>query len=483
VVQRLTSLATFFYVLAVVLYVRWRLGRDAGAARGAGGALLYAAVLVSALAGMRSKEIALTLPIVIGLYELAFFQGPWRRRLVWLAPVLATIVVIPVTIFGLHQPVGKLLSDVSEVRLQTDLSRGDYLATQFTVVARYLRLLVLPVGQNLDYDYPVARSFLEPRVALSGLLLLSLGALALVGWGGAFARWTRRGLDPASRLAAVGLAWFFVALSLESSVFPIADVIFEHRVYLPSVGFFTAVATLVALLAHRVTSARAPKLTLAAGSAAAVVLGVATLARNEVWANELALWTDVVSKSPGKSRARDNLGLALAHRGREPEAIVQFREAVRLDPLNVRAWNNLGVALVKTGRPDESAAAFMAALRVDPGHAEALYNIGRIRLDEGRYEEAAALFRAAIQRRPDYAEAYGNLAVALNQLGRYGETVRLLEAASGIVRTQPEAHFNLGVAYAALGNRGAVEREIRLLATLSPPLAARLAAFAARPKP
>ena len=483
VVQRLTSLATFFYVLAVVLYVRWRLAREAGQARGIGGALLYAAILVSTLAAMRSKEIALTLPIAIALYEIAFFEGPRRRRVAWLAPILATIAVIPVTIFGLHQPVGKLLSDVTEVRLQTDLGRADYLATQLTVVVRYLRLLIAPVGQNLDYDYPVSRSFFEPRVAFSGLLLLALGVLALAAWGGSPGKWTRRAFDPAARLVAFGLMWFFLALSLESSVFPIADVIFEHRVYLPSVGFFTAAATLSALTLRRLAPARAPRMTLRAGATIAVALGVATFARNEVWATELMLWTDVVAKSPGKSRARDNLGLAFAHLRREAEAVVQFREAVRLDPLNVRAWNNLGVALVKSGRSDESAAAFMAALRADPGHAEALYNLGRLRLDEGRFDEAAALFQAAIRRRRDYAEAYGNLAVAWNQLGRYGETVRLLEGASDLVRTQPEAHFNLGVAYVVLGNRVAAEREIRLLVDMAPPLAARLADFAARPRP
>jgi Flp pilus assembly protein TadD len=432
---------------------------------------------------MRSKEIALTLPIVIGIYEIAFFDGPWRRRLAWLVPILATTAIIPATIFGLHQPVGKLLSDVAEVRLQTDLSRADYLATQFTVVVRYLGLLILPVGQNLDYDYPVSRAFFERRVVLSGLLLLALGVLAMAAWGGSLGKWTRRTVDPASRLVAFGLVWFFVALSLESSVFPIADVIFEHRVYLPSVGFFTAAVVLGALAARHIAPARAAKTTLVAGSIVAVLLGVATLARNEVWSTELSLWTDVVAKSPRKSRGRDNLGLALAHLRREPEAIVQFREAVRLDPLNVRAWNNLGVALVKTGRRDESAAAFMAALRVDPGHAEAMYNIGRIRLDEGRFDEAAALFQAAIRRRPGYAEAHGNLAVAWNQLGRYGETIRLLEGASELVRELPEAHFNLGVAYVVTGNRVAAERQIRTLAVLAPPLAARLAAFAAQPQP
>ena len=482
VVQRLTSLATFFYLLAVVLYARWRLARDAGRARGLGGGALYAAVLASALAAMKSKEIALTLPIMIAVYELAFWEGPWRRRLAWLAPILATLAVIPLSTFGLHKSLGELLSDVADVKLLSELSRLDYLRTQLTVVVRYLRLLLVPVGQNLDYDYPVYHSFLEPHVALSALLLLALGALALATWDGPVERWTRRPFDPAARLVAFGLVWFFTALSVESSVIPIADVIFEHRVYLPAIGLFLAAASLGALAAHRVAPARAATATLVAGALVTGLLGAATVARNEVWSSELTLWSDVVAKSPRKSRPRDNLGLALAHRRREAEAVAQFREAVRFDPKNVRAWNNLGVALAKTGRRAESAAAFVAALHVDPEHAEALYNIGRIHLDEGRFDEAAALFQRAIQRRRDYAEAYANLGVAWNQLGRYSETVRLLEGAADLVRALPEAHFNLGVAYILTGDRAAAEREIRILAVLAPQLAARLADFVARPQ-
>jgi Flp pilus assembly protein TadD len=483
VVQRLTSLATFFYVLAVVLYARWRLAREAGKGRGLTGVLAYTAIVGSALAAMKSKEFALTLPVMIAVYEFAFFDGPWRRRLRWLAPLLATTAVIPISTFGVHNSFAGLLADVAKVKIQTELSRLDYLRTEFTVIARYLRLLILPVGQNLDYDYPVYRSFLEPEVVLSALLLLAVIAVAVWTWGGRLGQWTRLSFDPASRLVAFGIVWFFTALSVESSVIPIADVIVEHRVYLPSVGFVVAVAVLGLLGARRVAPARAATATVVGGALIAVVLGALTIARNQVWSTELALWSDVVAKSPRKSRARDNLGLALAHSGREAEAVVQFREAVRFDPRNVAAWNNLGVALGKIGRAGESAQAYLNALHVDPGHPEALHGLGRIYLNLGQYDDAATLFQRAIHRRRDYAEAYANLAVAWNQVGRYSETVRLLEGAGDVVRTLPEAHFNLGVAYVLGGDRGAAEREVRLLAAIAPQLAARLADFVARQQP
>jgi len=304
---------------------------------------------------------------------------------------------------------------------------------------RYLGLLLVPVGQNLDYDYPVYRSFLEPRVALSALLLLALGALALAAWGGPLGRWTRRTFDPASRLVAFGLVWFFVALSVESSVIPIADVIFEHRVYLPSVGFFVAAASLGALAAHRLAPARAATATLAAGTLVSVLLGAATLARNEVWSTELALWTDVVAKSPQKSRSRDNLGLALAHRRREAEAIVQFREAVRLDPMNVRAanaHNNLGSVYRKKGWTDQAIEEYQRAIRLKPDFGYAHYNLANAYDDLGLTDQAIDHFQFALRLKPLRPEVHNNLGIAYVKKGWIDKAIEQFEAA---VRMDPEA--------------------------------------------
>ena len=112
VVQRFASLATTFYLLALLLWARWRLRRDAGGGRGLPGAAGYLAVLAAVLLGMRTKEIAITAPLAIALYEAWFFQGRWRRRLPWLLPVLATLALIPLDLVGLHTPAGQILSDV-----------------------------------------------------------------------------------------------------------------------------------------------------------------------------------------------------------------------------------------------------------------------------------------------------------------------------------------------------------------------------------
>jgi tetratricopeptide (TPR) repeat protein len=484
VVQRVTSLAAMLYLLALVQYVGWRLAAEAGNQGRAGGVLRYALAIATAVAAMRTKEIAFTWPATVFLYELIFFGRPTARRVAWLVPVAATALVIPLTFVrfdtsgaGALAAAGKALSAASEAtRVQTTLSRWDYLTTQLSVIATYLRLLVLPVGQNLDYEYPVYHSLLEPHVIAS---LALLGALA----GAALALLRARPVDPAARLVAFGILWFFLTISVESSLIPIVDVIAEHRVYLPSAGLFVAAVTAAALLATRTAAERGMVGLAAGGLAVALVLGGATFARNRVWADEVSLWSDVVAKSPGKSRPHCNLGGALGKVGRPGEAIAELREAIRLEPGYVEAYNNLGVALAEVGARDEGIATLEEGIRIDPGHADTYYNLGRVYATGGRYGEAVALFEAALRLRPDYAEAYANLGAALNRAGRPTDAIEVLQRAAPLLRDSAEAQFNLGVAYTMLRNRPAAEAQVRTLDRMASPLAAQLASFIAKTSP
>jgi tetratricopeptide (TPR) repeat protein len=443
VVQRLASLATTFYLLAVVMYLWWRNARERGAARGARGALGYLAILATAALGMKTKETAFTAPLAALLCEVLFFEGPTRRRALHLAPLLATLLVIPLAMLHSDRPLAEVLADVTTVtRVQTEMPRLDYLATEVAVVGTYLRLLVFPVGQNVDYDYPLYRSFLEPGVLFPLFLHLAIAGGALWVLQATTTR-SHGGLDPAARLVPFGVAWFYLALAVESSVVPIVDVIFEHRAYLPSVGAMVAAASGGALLLHRRAPARGRAALLAAGMACAGVLAVTAVSRNRVWASELTLWSDAARKSPAKSRPH----------------------------------NNLAAALADADRPAEALPHAVAAIRFDPYNAEAHYNLGRILLLEGRYPEAAGSLEHALQLRSDYPDAYANLAAALLRLGRAGDAVALLEGARTSIGDNPPALYNLCAGYVLLGDLHAAEAERGRLARLSPELAAQLDAL------
>jgi tetratricopeptide (TPR) repeat protein len=391
VVQRITSLAALLYVASVVLYARWRLAREEAARPGPAAAASYALALLAAVAAMRTKEIAFTLPFAIVLYELSFFPRRARRAAL-LAPFLATALLIPATLLQQHGA-GRGVVGAAEAgtRVETALSRLDYLRTEITVVVEYLRLLVLPTGQNLDPDHPIYRSFLAPRVLASLALLLALGAAA--AW---LYRRTARAdpaVDPAARLVAFGLGWFFLALLVESSLIPIDDVMNEHRVYLPSVGFFAAAATGGALLLRRVPRIDAGRLVALLALLLAIVLGVATIRRNAVWASELSLWADAASKSPNKARPHGNLAVALAGAGYPHEGVLALRRAVRLAPDDPIVRGQLGAALASLRRYGEAEVEIREAIRLDPTRPEPLHNLALLLASTGRSDEAKEWLR------------------------------------------------------------------------------------------
>jgi protein O-mannosyl-transferase len=489
IVQRIASLATMFFLLAVVLYVLARLKSEVQDSRNKGQAtagkgegaqethdkregvrkgfgpgswtsnlapvFLLAGSVLAAVLAMKTKEISFTLPLAILLYELFFFQSAWQRRLLYLLPVMATLPIVPLTVLGIGESTGDIVSDIDgQLRPDdTSIPRLHYLFTQFRVIGTYLRLLALPANQNLDYDYPVYTTFFTPPVFLSFLLLASLMAVAIylhrISRQSAARRPTpdfhnpaasTQAFDPALRLISFGILWFFLALSIESSLIPIDDVIFEHRLYLPSFGALAAFAVLFLLGMERIRLLGI-KLTIVIAGIMVASLALATFQRNHVWGDDVRLWQDVVRKSPAKARPYNNLGVALTEAGRYREAIEILAVAIEVKPSHPHAYNNLGRAYILT---DQTRAAL-------------------------------PLLNRAILLDPNYVDAHINLAAALNIEGKFSEAIQLLERKYSSLKGKAEVHFQLGVAYALQGNREAARRELAIVSRLDPGLASHLA--------
>lgn len=518
VVQRLTSLTTLFYLLAMVLYVSARLKAENESGKAGGWkipALLIGGSVVSAILAMKTKEISFTLPLAVALYELFFFYGEWKRRFLYLVPLLLTLPIVPLSILGSPDAM------VAQVRVQTEMSRLDYLFTEFRVIVTYLRLLVFPVNQNLDYDYPLYTSFFAPPVLLSFLLLASFFALAM------YLYFRTRPVspdsqrsfpppaEPALRLISFGILWFFLALSVESSLIPIVDVIFEYRLYLPSVGAIIAAVTAFALLLDRVRNQNLVNALMVGAVAVVLIFGIATWKRNIVWQSQLNMWRDVAAKSPNKARPQVNLGAALGEQGRMAEAVAALSTAVRLEPdnpdpyvnlgaalaslgrldeaisalsravalepANADAGNNLGLALILAGRQEEAIPVLVEAVRLDPDFERAWYNLGHGYLLAGRNNEAIAALKRALEIYPDYGNALVLLAEALNRQKQYQETMNLLSARLQAFANWPDVRRALGMAAHCLGDNSTASRELAALQQLDYQQARQLSDIMAHP--
>ena len=439
--QRHASLVTFFYLLCVVLYVQWRLKNEEKGGSLLHSLLLYGSSFLACILAMKTKENAFTLPLSLTVYELFFFSGPKKKRLLRLIPFYLTLAIIPLTIVGTDRPFEKIIGHIVDPAsfLTKGVPQEVYLFTQFRVLVTYMRLLFLPIQQNLDYDYPLYQSFLIPQVFLSLLLhLVVLGVAVYL-----FYR-SRRTLRD-WRFISFGILWFYLTLSVESSIIPLKMIICEYRIYLPSVGFLSAGVVFLFIVAQKLKPKfqNSAKYLIGLLLVWSVLLGSLTVARNEVWRDPVSLWGDVARKSPSNARGHYNLGLAFAKKGRLEEAIQAFQTTLKLDPREAKARLNLGLIYDQQGRSEEAINELQAALTFDPKDANIHYNLGVIFGRQKRLEEAVKAFQMALGLNPGDASAHNNLGVIYVQQGRLEDAMTEFKAALRIDPDHGTARRNL----------------------------------------
>lgn len=417
VIQRMTSLATAFYLLAFILYL---LGRER---RGGPGMVFYAGGVVAWALALGSKEIAAVLPISILAYEwcrggIGIFAN--RKPIIIAAlVVLAAIVCVP--LFLGKEP----LRAIQDTYRNYDFTMGERLLTQPRVVVFYLSLIMLPLPSrlNLDHYFETSRSLLEPWTTAASILFL---ALLL-----AFSFYVRR-YRP---VYAFAILWFFIHLVIESSFIGL-DMIFEHRLYLPMFGVCLALGSWAAGFLHK----RRLEACLLCGLIC-LLLAWGTISRNRVWQDEAALWEDAVSKNPGSHWARNSLGMAYLARGELSKAVDQLKSALRIRPGHSPTKINLAVALARQGRLKDASAMLEEVLSANPNDFEALYNMSLVLAREGRLDDAAIRLRKALAIRPANDQANATMGRILMAKGNIQDALPYIRKAIKSNPSNPEALF------------------------------------------
>jgi tetratricopeptide (TPR) repeat protein len=447
ITQRFASLMTLFYLLSVILYAVFRFSLKTFKPKAL---FLYVLCLVTAFLAMKTKENAFTLPLAVALYEFAFFDERLRRKLLFLLPLLLMMLVIPLSFMDMDEPLAEAVADAT--RTQIEISRWDYLFTQFRVVVTYLRLLIFPVSQVLDYDYPVFGSLFPPQVFFSLLFLASFFAVMI------YLHYRSRAGESALRLVAFGGLWFFLTLSVESGFVAMRNVIYEHRVYLPSAGIFAASMTMLFLVLDRFRSMGAQKAAALFLCMVPLVLACAAYSRNKVWENEISLWKDVMVKAPEKERGHYNLGHSYSDKGLFSEAVRHYKSAISLNPDSVSAHMNLGTIYGDRGLMDDAIRHFMTALSISPNSADAHYNLGLTYRKKGRMDKAMEHYRRAAALRPGFIKAQNDLGDVYAVLGDTDNAIRQYTKVLNMTPGDADAHFKLGLAYQ---NKDSLEKAIK----------------------
>jgi Flp pilus assembly protein TadD len=421
----------------------------------------YFLYVLPAAIGILAKPPAAIFPVLLATFLISF---PAARSKRWLLEIAVPLVIgTALLLFVQHMTPTSWVAGARDAH--------NYLITQPYVALLYFKTFFFPNDLSADYDLNPFTSTSDPRFWIGIVFVVLLLTMSI---------FTAR--SGKMRVIGFGLLWFLISL-LPTSLFPLAEVMNDHRTYLPYIGLVIALAGAVSLLVCSAIAQRGPTQV----AIIAVTMFVfcssafATFQRNKVWKSEETLWRDVAIKSPKNPRGLMNYGntlmakgdfngaldyfhralaiapqysvlfvnLAIAEDATNQTGLAEqhFKEAMRLAPQSPDSFTYYARSLLKRSRIVEARAFLQAALKLSPTDMTARDLLKKADADrtvqtpelyvaasleyyrQERYAETIAACQMALQLKPDYAEAWNNICAANNKLGRYQEAVVACEQA------------------------------------------------------
>ncbi len=428
-------LCGLFYLVGFYYFLRYREGGNVR-------------FLLASLGGyglsLGSKEMGVTLPLLFVCYDVVEGFGKGEKERGYGAELLSTIKSVVMRskyLYGISF-VGGLGYGYYKVFIKSPSHQvgyyGDSMVTTFLTVGKilvyYLKLLIYPIRLQADYSYdafPLSTSLFEPSTLVSfmilGVMVYVVGRLMV-----------------RERMAAFGMIWFFVTLLPVCHIIPHHELLAEHYLYLPSVGFCLVVGVVIDGMLRE---GRYRAWVYGCGVLVVVLFALRIMDRNRDWKDGLTLWKKTVQTAPRCARANANLCGEYTKRGYFDEALSSCNHAISIDSRWAEAHNNLGATYVRLGDFEKAISAYTRALRVRPRYMKAHFNLGYAYFKIGRYDEALYEYWQALRINPRSAEIYNSCGVAYVKKGQLDKAIFAYKRALEFNPDYVDAHYNLGIAY------------------------------------
>ncbi|MDA3896689.1 MAG: hypothetical protein PF482_11160 [Desulfobacteraceae bacterium] len=422
IVQRMTSLSALFYILSMLLYIH---GRTLMRQRRFGASVCFlSGCLFSGICAVASKENAATLPLFIFLFEWFFMQDlrPIKLRTMLVGGIISVVIFWGMALFflGAH-PVDRILAGYGH----WGFTLPERVMTEFRVIAYYVSLIFFPHPDRLmlDYDYPISHSFIDP-----GTTVISVLMLLLVFFTAEYSAKKRR-------LLAFCLLWFLGNLMIESSVIGI-EIIYEHRLYLPSMMIFL----LLIYEGDKIISAKWVKQTIV--MAMVLTLSLWTFQRNQTWGDGAVFWKDNVRKAPHDARPLQNIAYSMQQKELHEEAVLYYKKSLDLEE-DPAAFYNMGILLSKIGYHLEAVMAFNKVVQLDYDSTDMYGKLAYELTMMGEFNGALQNYQRAIEVDPENQKAKDDLNVLSAFLNRCRTPKACTQELSRQYPDNPELRFKM----------------------------------------
>ncbi len=432
--QRSAIMACFFFFAGLAVYLAGRMGR-------LGSLKANAVTCALMLAGLLSKELLLTFPIMLIIAEAVLFRARGRELL--RAAVVIAIISVPAAVsYGLavnlfHGPESVVQKGILNRLISYYESGGmglmQIIFTQARMLFAYLAIVCLPWLENLGLVQAVVLSvsLWEPPSTLPAFL----GAISWVGGAVALAR--------KRPLTSFGLFFFIVTMGPESLLIPYNQFC-GFRPGLPMAGILFIVADLASLVLSKLKAQRSAgrlvQVFATVGLLFVVSLGWATWCQAARW-GPLRLWRDTFLKLPPFSATVEKkpycdilvtYGLALAEAGDCRSAEEVLGRASAINPEDAGIHLNLGNVLARLGKLEEAISHFKRAVAINPDHGGPHSSLGNALLTQGKVPEAIVELQTAVRLMPNLVPAYISLGNAMMKENRTREALPCFQKALDI---------------------------------------------------
>lgn len=347
----------------------------------------YHLYILSMVIGIWTKQTALMFVPILFVYIILFEEKIQINDLKnWFIKIFKVMAIPTILGGGLFLFNQLYLTPSSTVSTNFQVTKFEYISTQFYVMVHYLGNFILPTSLSADPDLEIIKPFYDKRILLGVLVALIMLVIAF-----------KTSRNKKTLPIAFGILWFFIA-SLPTSLVPLYQIANDHRMFFPFIGIFIAIGWAVFLYVNSATRKGIKYGSLALVLVLTLSYSFGTYQRNKVWKNAETLWKDVTVKSPNNGRGLMNYGLSQMTLGNYTIAEKYFLDAQKIQPNYYILEINLGILYGALKNNQKAEAHFLKAISLNSSAPSPEYYYARYLNENGQGRSAIKYLHKALQK-------------------------------------------------------------------------------------
>ena len=410
ITERKDVLYAFYYLVSMICWYYWRQKEKR---------IFQILSLAGFVLSILSKSMAVTLPVVLILMDVYYFNRPLKK--VVFDKILYFILALAAAVITWK-------ATYSSTTTYTQLNIIERLLMANYAFWFYPFKLLFPFRLSAIYPYPQ-----DINQALPGyyylLPLLTAGLVILLR-------------KVKNRLIHIGFWFYFIMILPVLQLLPLAgsSLTCDRFTYLPGLGIFMI---LLSLFKDKKQTVIIVML--------CILWGVLSWLRMGVWTDGIVLHSDIITKYPALELPYINRGKAYGDRGEHGKAITDFSSAINVKPGSADAYNNRGNEYGKIKEYNEAIADFDKAITLRPDFAEAYNNRAHIYMETGNYAASETDFIKALELDPYYVSGWYNRGNLYRKMRRFEDAISAYTQALNLDRNRAEVYNNRGTAKTMAG--------------------------------